>query len=227
MSEQAQGGTQNADGGTVAAAQTVDSTTESQQQEPGLQHALKDVQKFKKAAQDALSELAKLQKQIKESEEQKLQTEQQYKTLYERTKAEKEEVQNKYDSLGRSLLVDRKMSAVKIAAQKAGIIDSAIEDLELLDLDGIEVETTSTGKVNVLGADEYIASLKAKRPYWFGGKTVQKVNSGGGSTLETGQPITAAKIVELEREGKRKGDMTEYYKAYGLYQKQRLEAVKK
>lgn len=225
MSEQAQGGTQNAASGTPAAEQTVESTTTTTTT-PGLEHALKDVQKFKKAAQDALTELETLRKQAKEAEDQKLQEKNEFKTLYERTKSENEDLQKQFKSLKGSLVITEKMNAVKSAARKAGIMDTAESDLELLDLDGVEIESTSLGRINVLGAEEYVAELKRKRPHWFGSKSAPKVNSGGAGTVTAGQTITPDQVVRAEQDGKKKGDMSEYHKVLQLYRAQKVAGKK-
>lgn len=225
MSEQAQAGGQNAAGGTPAAAVVADPATDTNTN-PGLEHALKDVQKFKRAAQEAQAQIDELKRQSQAAEDQKLQEKNEFKTLYERTKSEKEELQGKLENLGKSLVVTRKMESVKAAARKAGIMDSAESDLELLDLDGIEIETTSRGTINVLGADEYIAELKRKRPHWFGNKVAPKINSGGAGTVDPGQPITPDQVAQLEQEGRRKGDMSEYHKVYQLYKAQRTAGKK-
>lgn len=226
MSEQAaQGGTQNADGGTAAADTTVDSTTQTTTN-PGIEHALKDVQKFKREALEAKQQLEELKRQSQAAEDAKLQEKNEFKTLYERTKAEKERLEEREKQIMGSLMMTRKMDAVKAAARKAGIMDTAEADLELLDLDGIETESTSRGNVNVLGAEEFVADLKSKRPHWFGGKVAPRINSGGAGAFDPTQTITPEQVVKAEQEGKRKGDMSEYHKVVQLYRSQKASGKK-
>jgi len=90
-----------------------------------------------------------------------------WKSIAEQHEAKAKEFETKYSGLQTSLVNTQKHNALVVEAQKQGINPNSIADLEMLDFEEITVETTTTGKIIVSGADRAIASLKLKRPHWF------------------------------------------------------------
>ncbi len=160
-------------------------------------------------------------KTLKEQEEQKLKETGQWKEAYEREKANREENEQKIQRLNETFVTREKYMAVKSAAHKAGIKSES--DLEYLDLKDVLLETTSTGKINVIGADAFIEKIKTLKPHWFGDKNPPNVNTQTpGVSVDTTGKITTAMILAAEVEGKKSGDMSKYYdltKKYMLQKK--------
>jgi hypothetical protein len=136
--------------------------------------AIDDMIKFKARAQE-------LEAKIQDFETKKLQESNDWKTLAEREKGLREEAQRKLEKHSSFYQSTQKHSAVLGHALKAGLKAEAEGDLELLSMDGVEVEVTSTGRFNVIGADTFVEELKRKKPHWFNTQKDLKVNTGGTS----------------------------------------------
>lgn len=121
------------------------------------------------------------------------------------------------DKLRDSIIWDKKYSALKEQALRSGIRREALSDLELIDFQNdLAIETTNTGKVNVLGADRAINSLKSTRPHWFGSKG-GNVNSSSPEVVVGGGPVTMQDIFKAEKKAKESGDYAPYYKIMKQY----------
>jgi hypothetical protein len=165
-----------------------------------LQHALRDMHRFKEEAKKAKAELDA----VKEA---KLKEQNDWKALYDKRDQEAKEAAERETKLKNSFMGHQKYSAVKDAAIKAGIRD--VSDLSLMPLDDVQVETTSTGNINILGADLFVEKLKASRPHWFGSKTPD-VNTGTPGVTGGAKPLTMADVMKAENVAKSTGDYTKY-----------------
>ena len=174
-------------------------------------HILADLHK-EKAARKALEE--KLN--AKESDD--LKKSQQWQQLAELKEKENTELKEQISSNTKALIHDRKHSAIKDAAIKAGIRKEALTDLELVDLDGIQIETTSTGRINVIGAEVAVDRLKTLRPHWFGA-SAPNVNLNSPEVVAGGK-VTYADLQKLEKEAKQSNDYTKYHAAVMQFKKQ-------
>lgn len=111
-------------------------------------------------------------------------------------------------------LEDRKTEAVKVEAIKLGMAQEFLEVLEKMGTEGIEVETTSTGKVNIIGAHSFVARLKSKYPRMFESKG-SKVNSDSPSTVEA-EELSYEKLMKLKEKADKSGNSkSPEWKAYG------------
>jgi hypothetical protein len=112
---------------------------------------------------------------------------------------EAESEKQRRQTLESSIIQHQKFSALKTEALKQNMHPSSLEDLELLDLPEINVETTSTGKILVTGADRAIAGLKALRPHWFKQNT-PSINPQAPETHQVNpNNITLADLEKLEK----------------------------
>ncbi len=179
------------------------------------ERALADLNKFKKAA----SELAKREKDLETS---RMKEQNQHKELAERYEAEAKEANEKAERIQNSYLSERKFNALRAKCSELGLRPEALSDLEMLDLGDIEIETTSTGKINVLGADKFATQLKTRKPHWFSDKAAPKVNTNGTRVLDSGDAITPKDLLKAEAKGRKAGDMSEYYEMHKKFQQQRL-----
>lgn len=194
-----------------------DSPTESLVSKEAYDRVKADMHKFKQEKADLERRLAEMKVQgHKEKED--------WKSVAEHHETTAKELQSKYEGLKSSLVAEKKFSALSAEAMKQGINPASIPDLELLDFDELTVETTSTGKILVSGADRAIAKLKTLRPHWFT-KTVPSVNP---STPNLGTPqngtVTIADLNNAEIQWKKTKsdadkkayfDLIQRYKAQG------------
>lgn len=109
----------------------------------------------------------------------------------------------KRQNLETSLVQHQKYQSLRTEALKHGMHPGSLEDLELLDLPEVSVETTSTGKILVTGADRAISNLKTMRPHWFQTKAPSINPSSPESTQVNQQQITTDDIIKLEAEFKK------------------------
>lgn len=179
-----------------------------------LDRALSDLHKFKNEANEVKGKL-------KAFEEKALAEKDDWKSLAERHKQEAEEANQKSERIQNSYIGEKKNTAVKEAALKLGMLPDAIGDLELLSLDGVVIETTSTGKVNVLGADGFVQNLKSLKPHWFGQTQVNtRVNPGVPGVKGEGKAITDSDLLKLSNEASKSGDYAPYKAALAKYRTQ-------
>lgn len=166
----------------------------------------------------------KLQAKLREIEDEKLKATNQFKELYEREKAARTELEQKMSDFGKKLVLKEKFSAVKDVAVRMGLKKEAMDDLDRVDMEDVVVETTNTGKVNILGADSFVERLKATKPHWFDQKTTAPINSSAPRVTDPAGPVTTQQILEAEKEGRKKGDLTQYRELYNRYRQQQAAA---
>lgn len=136
---------------------------------------------------------------------------------------EAQEYREKYDRLQNSLVDKEKYSALKDAAVKAGLKPEALSDLELVALDKVQIETTSTGRVNVIGVTQAIEGLKLSRPHWFGGAKTT-VSGNIPSVDGSAALVTPQELVKLSEEARKSGDYATYEKKLRSFQQQQRKA---
>lgn len=180
-----------------------------------LQKVLDEMHKYKKTAKE-------FEAKIKDQEMSKLKAQEEWQKVAEIKEREAQEAIEKATRLEQSFLNNRKYDAIKAAALQNGIRKEALNDLELIDFDDdIAIETTSTGKINVIGAEAAVKKLKAQRPYWFG-KSISGVNTDSPDVV-TGEGVTIDKVMEAQakwRKSKSQTDMKNYQTLMEAYQKQ-------
>lgn len=155
------------------------------------ERALRDLHRFKEESRQA-------QEKLKEAETNRLKEQQNWKTLYEQTLEEKKKLEGQVKFMTEGQINSLKMSSLKNEAARLGLLDSAMEDLEMLDLSDLIVETTNNGKARVVNAQTYAEMLKSKKPHWFGSKAAPQVNTSSPSIVNG--PVTQKTILELQTE---------------------------
>lgn len=113
------------------------------------------------------SKAKQLEDELNSLKEAKLKDAQNWQELAKLKEQEAEEYRQKYAGLNETLVRNSKISAIRTEALKQGLHSSALNDLDLLDMSEIMVETTSQGRMFVNGADRFVHSLKQTRPHWF------------------------------------------------------------
>lgn len=174
-----------------------------------------------------LDEMMSYKKQVKEFESkfkakevQEMKDREEWQKIAELKEQEAMSARQEADSLKQSFVSAKKYDALKAAALSHGIKQEALEDLELVDFsDQVAVETTSTGRVNVLGAEDAIKTLKARKPYWFG-KSMGNVNHQSPENV-SGEAMTMDKIMQLQAEARKTSNWSAYESALKQYRAQK------
>lgn len=133
-----------------------------------------DLAKSKKEAADVKAQLIKI-------EEDKLRANKNWEEISKRKEREAEEANKRAELATKTLNQDKKLSEIRSEAQRLGISQQGLKDLDLLDFPEVETETSESGKIIVHGAKEAVESLKATRPHWFESKT-PSINPHGPTT---------------------------------------------
>lgn len=151
--------------------------------------------------QKKITELVKsneeLARKVQEAEEKKLEESNQFKELYERERKKRELAEQAERKTKESYVHNMKLDAIKRAAIREGIHETAIDDLERYEHDQVQVEYTSLGSVNIIGVDEYMANLKQNKGYLFKKATAPKVNNNAPGVNTT---FSTADLLKLEKE---------------------------
>jgi len=182
----------------------------------------------KEAYEKVMADMHKFKKMVKEYESKNKQAElnalkekQEWQKIAELKEKEAQEAFEQSEMLKKAVITDKKMSAIRTAAMKAGVLDSALDDIDLISWNDVVVETTSTGKINVTGVEDAIKRLKLQKPHWFG-KTASKINGRVPETKGSSGLVTAKDLVKLEKEAKESGDYSAYTAAYNNYKAQKI-----
>lgn len=147
----------------------------------------KDMLKYK-------DENAKLRQQLDDFKVRGHKEKEDWKAVAEHHEQKAKEYESKFTGLQGALLNDKKIQSLTTEAVKQGINPASLPDLELLDFEELQVETTSNGKILVSGQDRAIAKLKTLRPHWFN-NAVPSVNP---SSPNVGnRPTGAVTIADL------------------------------
>lgn len=148
-----------------------------------------------------------------------------FRELAEERERERDEANEKLSKTEQTFRNTLRAQRVLALAEKAGLRDTARDDLDLLDLDDIEVEETDSGRYIVRGADKFVEKLKKNKPHWFQEQKKTTFNSGGGKGSggkggeEDAGEVTAAKLWETEKKYGRKS--SQFKSAWDAYMKKR------
>lgn len=137
-----------------------------------------DMLKFKQQLRTIEKEKEELSKRAKELELAGLRAKEDYKAMYEDAEKRAADADAKFKQSQRAIIDDKKLFAMRSELQRLGMIDQALGDVErMIDLEDVEVEFTSSGRVNVLNAKDLAERFKAQRPFLFQQASGPKVNT--------------------------------------------------
>lgn len=188
-----------------------------EQKPEGTEKYKYDMLRYKEeVARERQARLA-LEQKLKQEEMSKLEREKNHEELARVWKQKYEEVEQKYSGVISSQVDYFKKTAVENELVKLGIKSEylSLAKKELDDAGIVDVETTSMGNINVIGAREFAETFKNKYPDVFKVLGRPAVNTQTPS-MNTGKVWKAEEILALE-----KGDPVEYKKALGEYLKQK------
>lgn len=159
-----------------------------------------DMHKFKREAAEAKQAKEEAEKRAMEFETRALENQENYKELYEKQKGLTHGIESKYKELTSTIVNDRRMSAIKTEAMKLGINNDFVDLLEAFDTSDVLVETTSSGKITVSGADTWVETLKASKPSMFSKKEDPRINNKTGNYDGREKTYSPAEILKLEKD---------------------------
>ncbi len=227
MSEQTAGGqttetTENQNSDATSTGENVDGASTIKPNDH--KRTIDDMMKYKKGLKAALDELNNVKSELSKLKEGSLQSQNNYKQLWETTKQKLEEVESEKTNLLHSLEYTKKYDEVKTQAIKFGIRSEALDDLDRLELDALEVERTDKGRIVVQGADLFVENLKKTKPHWFETKKTPGFNSGGTQGAGSSGTVTAQDVIQAENKFKKSGkpeDKKAYNDIFQAYMKNR------
>ena len=153
---------------------------------------------YKELLEKERGERERLTRELEATKNEELKRNNQWKELYESERVKREEADNKVKHISANVVDNLMTREIEKAALQAGILPEALDDLGLLDKSMIEVETTSSGRINFHNVSEWIDSIKQKKSYMF--------RSGKAPNINTSQPgvarakeYSANDLLELQR----------------------------
>jgi len=158
-----------------------------------------DMHKFKRMAAEATEKQTAYEAKLQAIETDQQKASGKYKELYEREAAQSVDFKEKYEKTLNAVLDDKKMTSVREFALKHNIRQEALDDLDMVDMSSVVVETTDQGRYNVLGAESFVDSLKAAKPYWFKDGTPPVVNNGVGTFDGKDTTYSPSELLGLEK----------------------------
>jgi vacuolar-type H+-ATPase subunit I/STV1 len=167
-----------------------------------------------------------LRKQLEEIKVKQLKSNDNWKELAETKEKRVNELESENKMIRESVVNSIKTTALQSAAAKLGLHPSAVKYLnDSAVLDDVEIETTSTGRWNVLNADQVAQNFKATNPLLFQDPKAPSVNTTTPGVLTNGSTkITPELLNELSKKyqkSKSREDEQIYYKAVRQYQAQK------
>lgn len=156
------------------------------------------------------------EEQIKQSEMNALRKNQEWQKIAELKEQEAMEARQSEARLKESFVQSHKLAAIKEAALKAGARQDALDIFESFASDDVQVEYTSTGRINILGAEDFVTKMKMVKPFLFDSKSA-RVNPGS-PEIER-REITEDDVIKAGDKARKTGDYSQYNKVLQLYKK--------
>ena len=158
-----------------------------------------DMFKYKNELRVLQEERESLLAEKRKMEEMSLKEQQKYKELYERKEQEAGELKSKLTSVSEAIVEDKKFRALEKEALNLGLRSEALNDLRNLDTSSVIVESNDNGNVSVLGAKEFVESLKRERGFWFSDNTAPKVNNTTPGLDVSEKRLSSVELVALQK----------------------------
>lgn len=216
MTEQDQQGTSNAQ----------ESNTEQSQQQAEQTVSKADAEKLAAELNKYKALAVELQNKFKNQELEAARAANDWQKVAEHKEKELNDLLAKHEGFKKAVISDKKLSAIREEAIKAGLRKEAVGDLGLLDYPEVRLQTDDEGQFKVEGADKAIQRLKTTRPYLFQ-TSMPSVNlntptvTGGG-----GDKLTYESISKLEAEYKKNPNSANAEKLKGALIEFRRQANK-
>lgn len=177
-----------------------------------FERAMKDLHKFKSTARE-------YEQKLKEREENELKTSQRWEDYAKIKEQEALSAKEQLDSFRSQFQKEKLYDAVKQEALSKGIRREALEDLSLLELEGVMLEETNTGRNQVIGHSSFVDKLKTTRPHWFQSQTA-RVNTDL-PHYEQGGEVSLSDVMAAQKEAQKSGNNAKYFDLMRRYKSQK------
>jgi hypothetical protein len=172
---------------------------------------------------DANDKNATYERERKEASDKKLAENNEYKTLAENREKELAAERAKTKALTDGIIHNGKMNAIRQAAAKAGLRAEAMDDLDMVDFEEVQVERTDKGRLNVTGAEKAVEKLKATKPHWFAARKPNVDTSKPGVETNVSELVTEDHVIEAEDAYRKSGSDSDKKKYHDLANKYRTQ----
>lgn len=162
-----------------------------------------DMIKFKNQFRESSDAVENLNKKIEDMETESLKSKSNYKDLYEKAQQKLVDAQGETKSIKNAYLEDKKLSAIEKEALSQGVNKKALDLIRssTFDKSNVMIETTSTGRVNVIGASEFVEDLKKNWGDLFFSSKPSKINSTNPDVSNLQDPtLTSKDLLKLQKE---------------------------
>lgn len=157
--------------------------------------------KGRKTIEEYRQQVQSMEKQLEGFKVERMKEKEDKQALAEYWQKKAEEATAQKDELMESFYQTKKMDAIKHAALKANIKQEALDDLDYLDATNVIIEKTDLGRVNVLGAEDFVNDLKKRKNHWFNDSQAPKINSAiDRGTISQDQPPSPKELLKLQKE---------------------------
>lgn len=171
-----------------------------------------NVEKLKADLAKAKKEGEELRKKLENDRLKKLKDSEDKEAYIKEVEAQRDEAIQSRTRVTEAVIQDLKMNAIRTEALSAGLNPKFKKLLDKFDCEGVEVETTSTGRMNVLGATSFVSRLKAEHPEMFGQKG-SKINPEDPKVTSESE-MTMDKLRELKKKAEKAGLRSPEYAEY-------------
>lgn len=185
------------------------------------QRALKDMLRFKDQSKSEAAKVADLQAQLEALSTKVSAQNKDFETLYASEKQKRADIEAEKNRLLGNVLNSERYRAAYPALKKAGLRDDADNLVEVMGLDKIDVEATSSGRFVCSNVQDFVDQAVKSYPYAFQKQGAPNVNgSSGNGSGQSGEKWNPGKLVQLESECKKKGDMAPFKAAFEAWKSQ-------
>lgn len=166
---------------------------------PELAQLKNDMFKFKEQARAAQVKQVEAESQLEAARNKQLADNENYKQLWEEGQAKLSDAVAKNSEFADLVIKDKKMNAIKQEALKSGIDPVMVSLLDSMDTSSVVVETTDQGNFNVLGAEQWVSTIKDQYKNMFPSKAAPNLNNGVGGTPDVDKVYSGLELVNLQK----------------------------
>lgn len=186
-------------------AQPNENQTQSTETAPPPQektYSAKDVERIVNELTQYKTKAIELENKFKNQELEQAKASQEWQKVAELHEKTAKEYQDKFERFKSAVVSDKKLSAIREEAIKAGIRKESLADLGILDYPEVKLDTDSEGNFLVEGADKAVQRLKALRGHWFQ-SVAPKVHAESPSVTGAGNQVSWDDLKKLELDYKK------------------------
>ena len=134
-----------------------------------------------------------------ELEEQTLKEKSNYKALWERSEAEKKALLTKVETIDRQYVDEKKTSLLEREALSLGLDPKHMDYLKYKVQDAVQVEYTSLGNINVLGAKDAVEEFRMNHPELFKTNSRPNINSSNPGSVANAKVLSPNELLDLQK----------------------------